>query len=66
LDFFRCKIGGYLELFVRDVPEEVRSQLSNLPAATKTGRFTIKIPVTRETLSGAEGAWKLALQTVFA
>ena len=64
LDFFRCKIGGYLELFVRDVPHELRSQLLSLPAATKGGQFTIKIPVTRETLSDAERAWKLALQMV--
>jgi hypothetical protein len=66
LDFFRCKIGGYLELFLRDVPENVRSQFLSLPAATKTARFTIKIPVTHDTLSDAEGAWELALQTVLA
>jgi hypothetical protein len=66
LDFFRCKIGGYLELFDRDVAEEVRSQFLSLPAATKTARFVVKIPVTRETLSDAESAWELALRTVLA
>jgi hypothetical protein len=65
LDFFRCKIAGYLELFIRDVPEKLHSELVSLPAATKSSRFVIKIPVTSETLSDAEKAWNLALQTVF-
>jgi hypothetical protein len=53
-----------LELFVRDVPEELRSQLLMLGAASKSARFIIKIPVTLETLLDAQKAWDLALHTV--
>jgi|SRR5882724_2232212 len=65
LDFFRCKIRGYLELFLRDLPEEVRLQFLNLAAVKKGSRFTMTIPVTSETLSDAQRTWDLALQTVF-
>jgi hypothetical protein len=67
-DFFGCKVGGYLEIFGRHIPEEqwsrLRSQLLTLPAARKAGQFTIKIPVTQETLADAEKAWELVLQIV--
>jgi hypothetical protein len=59
-------VRGYLEIFVRDVPEEVRSQFLSLGAATKGGLFTITIPVTRETLPDAQKAWAIALQRVLA
>jgi hypothetical protein len=37
----------------------------NLAAVKKGSRFTMTMPVTRETLSDAQRAWDLALQTVF-
>ena len=67
-DFLRCKIRGNLDIYPPGLPEQlrtdVRSQLLNLPSASQSGRFIIKIPVTRETLWDAEKAWDIALQVL--
>jgi hypothetical protein len=59
---------GNFEIYDKDLPEEqarrLRSQLATLPSAKQTGKFTVRMYVTRETLSDAERAWKIVLQTI--
>jgi hypothetical protein len=62
-NFFYCKIGGYLEIYPKALPEEgvqLRSRLLKIPTAEEKGRYTIHIPVRRETLSDAKEAWDVA------
>jgi len=65
--FFYCKLD-YLEIYLhhKDFPEqdeiELRRRFMKIPAAREAGRYTIKIPVTPETLSDAQKAWDIALQ----
>ena len=59
---------GNFEVFDKDLPEfqarRLRSQLVTLPSAKPTGKFTVRMYVTRETLSDAEKAWEVVLQTI--
>jgi len=61
-------VAGNFEIFDRDLPQEqakrLRSQLLNLSSVKKISEVTTRIYVTRETLSDAEKAWELVLQTV--
>ena len=59
---------GNFEIFDKDLPEEkatrLRSQLATFPSAKQTGKFTVRMYVTHETLSDAEKAWDVVLQTI--
>jgi hypothetical protein len=61
-------VDGNFEIFDRDLPQEqakrLRSQLLSLSSVKKISDVTMRIYVTRETLSDAEKAWELVLQTV--
>jgi hypothetical protein len=59
---------GNFEIFDRDLPEDrasrLRSEVLNLPSTKKISDITIRIYVTRDTVSDAEKAWELVLRAV--